>query len=394
MRIVHVAPCAPYNEGWSYQENLLPKYHHKLGHDVTLIVSDATHQDGRLVITECCDKVMEDGVRLIRLRSGYVHHRNLIEAIRAHMNVYPLLKQLKPDYIFFHSLISDTILQVVRYKKNHNPNCVIVQDNHMDYEIGRPTPIRIRGKILRFYYRFIVYMTIKYIDRVYGVTPWRKEYAEDYFKVPKYKTDVLIMGADDEMMDYDNRLTYRSVIRKQCGISDDEFLVVSGGKIESNKNIDSLINACASLNKVRLLLFGSIDKSIEDSLKNLINSNSNVTYIGWIDSKDCYKYFYAADLVCFPGRHSVLWEQACASKVPCLIKWWHGMEHVNAGGNTFLLKDVTVQSLRDAIQSLVFTDKYRKMLSVARSSKTDIFLYSGIAKKSILDVCDINSCQY
>ena len=36
MKIVHIAPNAPYNDYWGYQDNLLPKYHKKLGHDVTV----------------------------------------------------------------------------------------------------------------------------------------------------------------------------------------------------------------------------------------------------------------------------------------------------------------------------------------------------------------------
>ena len=66
MRIVHIAPNAPYNEGWSYQENLLPKYQKKLGHDVTLIITNTMHAGGSVVTTDCCNKILSDGVRLIR----------------------------------------------------------------------------------------------------------------------------------------------------------------------------------------------------------------------------------------------------------------------------------------------------------------------------------------
>ena len=379
MKIVHIAPCAPYNEGWGYQENLLPKYHYKLGHEVCLIVSDAMHEDGKLTITECCDKIMDDGVRLIRIPSGYSHNRNALEAIRANMNIYPLLCQLKPDYIFFHGLISESILQVVRYKRKINPGCIIVQDNHMDYRNAR----QIRSKIRRFYYRFLVKRTINYIDKVYGVTPWRKDYAEDYFNVPKNKTDVLLMGADDEVMDFEGRTLHRKVIRDKYNIKDDEYLIVSGGKIDADKNIDILIKACEGIENVRLLLFGSINTNIKDKLLDLIRNSSRVTYVGWIEAKECYKYFYAADLVCFLGTHSVLWEQACASKIACVFKLWPGMNHVDVGGNALLLDKIDEQSLRGTIRSLLFTEKYFAMKKAAESTITDVFRYSFIARKSL-----------
>lgn len=49
MRIVHIAPNAPYNNYWGYQENLLPKYQKKLGHEVILIVSNTEHKNGKIV---------------------------------------------------------------------------------------------------------------------------------------------------------------------------------------------------------------------------------------------------------------------------------------------------------------------------------------------------------
>ena len=104
---------------------------------------------------------------------------------------------------------------------------------------------------------------------------------------------------------------------------------------------------------------------------------------GWISSDEFYGYFFAADLVFFPGQHSVLWEQACASKVPCVFGKWDGMDHVNNGGNAQFLHCDNPAKIRALIQKLQFTDEYQKMLCVAQSEKTDIYLYSRIAEKSL-----------
>ena len=50
MKIVHIAPKAPYNNYWGYQDNLLPKYQRKLGHDVTMIVTNTMHKDGKIIL--------------------------------------------------------------------------------------------------------------------------------------------------------------------------------------------------------------------------------------------------------------------------------------------------------------------------------------------------------
>lgn len=379
MKIVHIAPSAPYNDYWGYQDNLLPKYQKKLGHDVTMITTNAMHKDGKIAETECTDYVLDDGVRVIRRKHRQYRLRKMTGVCNT-IEVYSLLEELKPDFIFYHGLVSCTIFDVVKYLKKHK-ECVAVEDNHLDYNIGNPfyTP---KQKLIRAWFRFINRRTVGYMTKVYGVTPWRKQYAEDYFRIPKDKTDVLIMGADDEKMHLDQKPEIRRSIREQYAVKDDCFLVVTGGKIDRNKKIDILMEAVDDMPKVRLLVFGSVADEVKEKFESLAGAD-NITYIGWIDSDKVYEYFYAADLVFFPGQHSVLWEQACASKVPCVFEKWDGMDHVNNGGNSDFVSPVTVENVRGKIEELCFTEKYNDMKKVAESEKTDIYLYSRIAEKSL-----------
>lgn len=236
MKIVHIAPNAPYSEGWGYHENLLPKYHVKLGHDVSLIVSNYSMHEGKSTLVPCEDFMSADGFKVYR-RSVY---RGKTLKTLSKMEVYDILTDIKPDFVFFHGLISSAIFDVVKYKKKDNPKCVIVQDNHLDY-YNAPIKNDIKSKILRSLYRIMFALTKRYISKVYCVTPWRKQYAEDYFKIPSNKTDILIMGADDEKIDFANRESIRREIREKYGIKDDELLIVTGGKIDEPKNIHLLI---------------------------------------------------------------------------------------------------------------------------------------------------------
>lgn len=381
MRIVHIAPNSPYNDYWGYQDNLLPKYQKKLGHDVTILVTCASHKDGGIVNVPPSDYVLNDGVRVVRLPVKKLPSRWLT-GVHSHINVMPYLKEIKPDFIFFHGLVSTTIFEAIRYKKNFNPKCVIVQDNHLDYNIGHKfsTP---KLKIQRAFFRTINKRSIKNISKVYGVTPWRKTYAEDYFKIPATKTDVLIMGADDEKINFSNREIIRNRIRNQYNISDNDFLIATGGKLDRKKKIDILMESVKSFDNVKMLIFGQVDESIKNDFNKLLKENNNLIYIGWIEADSVYDYFFASDLVFFPGQHSVLWEQACAAKVPCVFSRWEGMDHINNGGNSLLLDDVTVESVTDCIKSLEFTPLYSEMKQIAESDKTDIYMYSKIAERSL-----------
>lgn len=381
MRIVHISASAPYNDNWGYQDNLLPKYHRKLGNDVFIITTNTIHKDGSIVSVPCNEYVLNDGVTVIRMQQKQYPIR-IISGLKARLDVFERLKELMPDFVFFHGLSSATIEDVIKYKKEVNPDCKIVQDNHLDYNIGLKAST-IKEKIIRAYHRYENRKSIPYVDKVYGVTPWRKQYAEDYFRIPEEKTDVLIMGADDEKIDFQNKNRIREQIRKEHSIQPEDFLIVTGGKIDAQKKISLLMQACAQNAKVKLLIFGSISEEIKTEFEELIKNNSNLIYVGWINSDDVYQYFFAGDLVFFPGQHSVLWEQACASKVPCVFCKWDGMDHVDNGGNSDFITTVTKSSILEKIEELYFTVKYYQMKKIAESEVTDIYLYSNIAKKSL-----------
>lgn len=382
MKIVHIAPSAPYNDYWGYQDNLLPKYQKKLGHDVVMITTNTMHKDGKIVETDCSDYVLNDGVRVIRLRRTQYSHK-ILTTLNSHLEtVFKYLKEIKPDFIFFHGLVSTTIYDVIRYHEKINPNCVIVQDNHLDYNIGLGCH-NWKEWAIRSYHRMINRRSIPYISCVYGVTPWRKKYAEEYFKIPSDKTDILIMGADDEKIDFEHRNEIREKVRNKYNIADSDFLIVTGGKINKKKKIDLLMNAVEQLEGVKLIVFGNLLPDVKEEFEQILANSKNIIYIGWIDSDRVYDYFFAANLVCFPGQHSVLWEQACASKVPCVFEKWDGMEHVNNGGNSDFVAPVTEETIREKIMELKYTPKYYDMKQVAESDATDIYLYSNIAKKSL-----------
>lgn len=383
MKIVHIAPKAPYNDYWGYQDNLLPKYQKKLGHDVTMIITNTMHKDGKIVETDCADYFLNNGVRVIRLKvknygNGALTNQN------SKLPVYKYLEEIKPDFIFYHSLHGTTIFDVIKYKKEINPACVIVQDNHMDYN-NYNNPGGIIGFVCCEYQRLINKYANRYVSKVYGVTPWRKEFAEEYYGIPKDKTDVLIMGADDEYLDIEHREERRKEIRDMYGFSADDFVIVTGGRIDKAKNIDKLVTVCVGLKQkgVKLLVFGSVSPDFKTVFNKALAGAENITYIGWIDSSKVYPYFFAADLIVFPGGHSVMWEQACASKTPCVFNYWDGMEHLNNGGNSILIPLHTNEEIRDMIEELLNSDAYAAMQAAALSEKTNIYRYSEIAKKSL-----------
>ena len=384
MKIVHIAPNAPYNDNWGYQDNLLPRYQKKLGHDVTVIITNKMHTPDGIAETVCGEYTLDDGVHVIRLKT-VDYHNPVLTNIMSKLPVYGYLESIKPDFIFYHGLKGATVFDAVRYKKRIAPECVIVQDNHEDYN-NCNLPSGFKGRLLRGFQRAFNRRSIRYVSRVYGVTPWRREYAIDYYGIPREKTDVLIMGADDEKLGLAERSTEREAVRRECGIPDSDFLVVTGGKIDHNKTQTLLLmEAVRNMkeDRLRLVVFGSVEEELKEPFFRLCDGKK-IQYTGWATAEQAYQYFSAADLVVFPGLHSVYWEQVVAQGIPMLCKYMEGMTHVDIGGNVrFLMEDSTALIQKELTSLLEQPEVYHNMKKAAMSAKRKDFSYREIARKCI-----------
>ena len=385
MKILHLALQAPYNEGWGYQENLLTKHQAKMGHDVILVTTCKKNTETNGVQTcELEDYISPDGFRVVRLSSKKGVFKRVYTILNIY-DIYDLLKELSPDFVMVHGLGSFSALQVKKYVKKCNQRCVVIADTHIDE--NNSSVLRksgVKSSVYLCLLRWLNARMRKCYKKVYGVSPRRTEIAETVFRFPADMLGTLPAGADDDKICFSQKTSVRRDIREKHGISDDDFLIVTGGKIDEKKNIDSLMKAISNINRknVKLLVFGNCSNTIKETIENLAKHES-MRYIGWISSDEVYNYYLAADLVVFPGLHSVLWEQACAAKVPCLFNRLKGFTHFDVGGNCQFMEEVSPQGLKLAVEKLIFTDEYYKMKAVAESELTDVFLYSNIAQKAL-----------
>jgi glycosyltransferase involved in cell wall biosynthesis len=379
MRIVHVIIANFYKEGYGYQENILPAKHKELGLETYVVTTNDQYPLGRHYINK-------DGIDVTCLEvndSFFSKKRYLCLFVNKTVGLFSYLDGIKPDIIFLHGLQAIDSLIVYRWCKK-NPKVKLYVDQHADYY---NTPItkfstRLYHKVV---FGYIAKKLSKYAVKFWGVTPWRVDYLQKVYGLAPEKTDLLVMGGDENLIDWKNRQQVRAEIREKCNIPKEAFLLVTGGKIDQAKNIHLLCEAAFSLKdkNVYLIVFGSLLDDMKNYSKSLYHKN--VRYIGWIDSRDVYPYFLASDLAVFPGTHSVLWEQALASGIPGLFKDWDGgFNHIDCGGNALLIKDISIDTLVKEIDLIVEdTAKYRAMRDAAENTARKEFSYMEIAKRSI-----------
>lgn len=385
MKIVHICLAGGYTEGLNYQENIIIKYQAQDGHDVSLITTDHCYTEGvwGLCQTES-DYINSDGVHIIRLPFAFPVPYNINRQVGIFKGFYKVLEELKPETILVHNIQFQDIRKVAAYKRRH-PEVSIYVDNHSDFSNSARNWFS-RNTLYRFWWKPCAKAMEPYADKFWGVMPSRVDFLHNIYGISPDKTDMLVMGADDECVTHAANLEIRRTIREQYGISEEDFLLVTGGKIDAFKTQTLLLAKAVqemARDNLKLLIFGSIAEDLKDKLLSMCDGKK-IQYIGWAKGEQSYEYFACADLVVFPGRHSVYWEQVAAQGIPMVCKYWDGTTHIDVGGNAeFLMEDSVVEIKNKLLQILDEPGKYDKMKKVAQSNLRNRFSYKIIARKSV-----------
>ena len=379
MKILHIC-MSQYSDGWTYQENLLAKYHRLLGFDVTIITSMYCYHNGDLIKDSKTKFVDCNGCQVIRLQKKIGIPNGKIPKYK---NFYKTIESIKPDIIFSHGCQYADICKVKKYI-NLYQNVKLYVDNHADFSNSATTWIskNILHKVIWKHYAHVIEPVVKVF---WGVLPARVDFLVNVYKLPKEKCKLLLMGGDDELIRSVESTEYLDKLRKSWNIQKNDFLVVTGGKIDKAKSETLLLmKAVKKINDphVKLLIFGSVEETLKKEINGLTDGVM-IQQAGWIKPENSYGFFGMADLVVFPGRHSVFWEQVAAQGIPMIVKEWRGTQHVNVCNNVIFLSDVTSDMIIKKITDLVYNKKaYQEIRKNAKRAQ-EYFSYMQIAKKSI-----------
>ena len=181
MKIVHVCLCGCVTDGWSYQDNLLPKYQKRNGNDVTVIASKwIWNSEGNM---ELCDReryVNEDGVKMIRLDSLF--HAGVEAKLKIYPGLIRAIEKENPDILFVHDLSFLQVNTICNYLRRHK-NVTAYCDNHGDFSNSARNWFS-KNLLHRGIWKIGAQRIKKYVRKFYGVLPAIVDFLMDLFGVP------------------------------------------------------------------------------------------------------------------------------------------------------------------------------------------------------------------
>ena len=383
MKILHCCLANFYIDNYGYQENILPKMHKLQGHEVAILASTEIYVDSsKLGYVEPSSYTTEYGVSITRIPYTKLLPHAVAKKIRTYRGIKSFLYSFKPDILFIHGGQFASMKEIVSYVKKH-PKVRIYIDNHADY-INSGTNWVSRRILHGIIFKWAIKIVEPYTSKFYGVLPLRVDFLKEVYNTPSNKTELLVLGIDDSNIDFANKHNIRNEIRQSLKISDNDFVVITGGKIDRRKNIHLLLQAVSEIGikNIKLITFGTPNEDMKQEFEEL-SSGDSIINLGWITPEQANNYFFAADIACFPGTHSVLWEQAVGLGLPAIFKRWEGIEHIDLDGNCMMLDDVSVASIKKSIID-IYNNK-SLFISMQESAKEGIkiFSYFDIAKRAI-----------
>lgn len=385
-KIVHLCLSCFFIDNYSYQENILPKHHVLMGFDVTVIASLVSFNDkGESCLLDKPSTYYDNKnkYKIIRIDYKGKFAKSFNKILRRYDGLYNHLVHENPDIIFMHGMNFWDVIQIKKYIVNH-PEVKLFADSHAD-KVNSGNHIISRLFMIPILWRNIIKIIEPYIIKSFGVTPSRLNYIIEVYKFPKEKTDLLVLGVDDAAIPKNISEIQKSV-KRELNINNNDFVVVTGGKIDFKKNIHLLLDAVNEINSknVHVIIFGQIMPICQEYFVKF-KSNNNFHFVGWSSNEEVMNYLLTANLACFPGTHSTLWEEAIGLGIPAIFKNWEGMTHLNINGNCKFVNNDSVYEIKNQILSLMNPDEYSIIKDKAILASVH-FKYSQIAKKAI-DLC-------
>ena len=314
--------CDFYNDHTEYQENLLAKYYTKHGHRVTIIAS--TYISPFDYINELSNKHLNEE---LVVANGYkVYKRkyslNIFNKLRRLRGVYTILQDESPDLIFVHD-IHLNLSDAVKFKKSINRNCKIILDYHCDFSNSAKNWVSLilLHKVIR---KSFLHFFLKYIDRIFYITPSSGHFLEKVYQVPYNMMSLLPLGGDIDMANFMREVEKRSEIRRRHSLLESDIILLTGGRLNPKKKTELLIEAFEHVRNTNCYLFiiGDFDECYPDYLdflKYQIFNNNKIKFIGWLSKLEVYEYLAAVDLAIFPASQSILWQQSLVSGIPLIV---------------------------------------------------------------------------
>lgn len=315
MRVLFITFGENFTEGMTYQDNLLAKQIRADGHEVAIVAGCYKFVNGTLTKTGEEDKLLNNGIRLIRKGYKNIMGEFVSRKVRAVEGLYEIIESQRPDIIFQSNLCSYEVLTTSKYKEN-NPAVKFYVNCHDDRHNSARNVLS-REVLHKMFYRHLIQKALPQIDKVFYITHETGEFLKVMYNIPDHMIEFFPLGG--VVFEEKTRLQKRNKTRHELGLEEEDILIVHTGKMNKDKRTEEVLEAFTGVlsDRLRLILIGSLHEDIRAKVERLVASDNRIRFLGWKSSDELFNYLCASDLYMQPGSQSATMQNAvcCRSAV-------------------------------------------------------------------------------
>lgn len=319
MRILHICLIGLFNDEFFYQDNMLTMQNAAEGHTVQVIASTEKIINGVFVDDRLKrEYINEYGVKIIRIPNVNLFSKRLNRKICAYRGVRKLIEDFLPNILYLHGTGGWVSFSISKYLKK-NTNVSFFMDCHSDYENSATTFLS-KYLLHKIFHHICFNSCVKYAKKLYYVAPESIQFLRELYNfTDTNKLEFLPLGG--YVIEEEEKQSLRKKIRKELGIDDSNIVLIHSGKLSKEKKSLELIEAFNEIDPINiwLLIVGKFDEDVYLSVKNYINDNDNIKYLGWQPANKLEEYLCAADVYVQPGTRTVTVQHAACCGCSLLI---------------------------------------------------------------------------
>lgn len=365
MRILHICIGNPFTETMYYKENYFIEANLLDGHEPIILADTTKWEQNSIVEVGICDRIMENGARLIRVNLKKMGGRRIAMKLRIVEEFVDIVVSLQPNVILFHNIYQEGIARLEEIKKQL-PYCKIYGDSSATFVNSAKTFFskRILHGII---YRNWVKKGTEYLEKIFFVNESAREFLIKQYALPVNKLE--LNSLPSIIMDENEKQKKKKEFRLKQGISESTIIVSHSGKMDKKKRTIELLEVMKELVKkydIYFYIAGSFYDDIKEKAIELIETSNRIKYEGFLQQEELRTLLAASDVYVQPGGASHTAQNAISCGTPVIVAGEkdYGLFVKNNGyiiDNIEEVKDHILELYNNRKKLLFMTEEARKV---------------------------------
>lgn len=269
--------------------------------------------------------------------------------IKAYKQLKTIAKNEQYDIIHCNTPIGGVVGRIIGKKLKTKK--IIYQAHGFHFYKGAP-------KINWLIYYPIEKRLAKYTDAIITINQEDFALAKEKFRLKNHGEIYYVPGVGTDTDFYNFDCGTRGTHRKELGLSDSDFAILSVGRLETNKNTETLIKAMAVMKNenVKLIVCGDGEqREYLEKLSERLGTEKSVTFLGTVSNlQEIYRAVDALASSSYREGLSRTVMEAMASGLPCIVSKIRGnTDLIEDGKGGFLCEPDDANAYAQAITALL-----------------------------------------